>query len=161
MATGVGEWNLEKMATIPNIPYDFYRCSAVSVGTNIYLLGGYNSKYNAYKYDTTTDTYTKLTDIPYGFGESVAVLVGVNIYLLGGYDNKTKVQVFTFPVNDYGNNTLVIDQSSNVNKTKIADIGITDAKFLYNKVYYQNSDGELISNLTTYNGNGTEWIQIS
>lgn len=83
-----------------NIPYDFYLGSAVAIGTNIYLFGGYpsDSRKLAYKYDTLTDTYTKLTDIPYSFYNGSVVAIGTDIYLLGGQGsvkNKYKYDTLT------------------------------------------------------------------
>ena len=79
-----------------DIPYDFFYGSAVAIGTDIYLLGSiyYDTtnkirpyaKYN-YKYDITTDTYTKATDIPYDFYLGSAVAIGTDIYLLGSSNN--------------------------------------------------------------------------
>ena len=63
--------------------------------------------------------------------------------------------------NDYGNNSIVISQGGFTKKTNIADYGIQNAKFYYDKVYYQNENGELLNTIPTYNGNGTEWIKIS
>ena len=145
---------------LTDIPYQFYG-SVASIGTNIYLFGGTSGSTKAYKYDTLTDTYTKLTDIPYNFYRSSAIFTGTDIYLFGGAANKTKVQVMTMIPNDYGNNSIVISQGGFTKKTNIADYGIQNAKFYYDKVYYQNENGELLNTIPTYNGNGTEWIKIS
>ena len=69
-----------------DIPYDFSGGSAVAIGTDIYLLGSNNSNYKkyAYKYNTLTNTYTKLTNIPYDFSGGSAVVIDTEIYLLGG-----------------------------------------------------------------------------
>ena len=72
-----------------DLPYMFRYGDAVSVGTDIYILGDdyydYSSYYRYnYKYNTLTDTYTRMADIPYGFSVSSAVTVGTNIYILGG-----------------------------------------------------------------------------
>ena len=67
----------------PLIPYGFYQGSAVAVGTDIYLFGGSGSYTTAYKYNPTTNTYTKLTNIPYSFYYGAAVAVGTDIYLFG------------------------------------------------------------------------------
>ncbi len=78
--------------TFRNIPYSFSYGSVVTIGTDIYLLGGgsNNGAYN-YKYDTLTDTYTQLTNIPYNFYNGSAVNIGTDIYLFGssksGYGN--------------------------------------------------------------------------
>ena len=146
---------------LTNIPYEFYDGSVVSIGTNIYLFGDFTKRNIAYKYDTLTDTYTKLTDIPYDFYRSSAIFTGTDIYLFGGAANQTKVQVMTMIPNDYGNNSIVISQGGFTKKTNIADYGIQNAKFYYDKVYYQNENGELLNTIPTYNGNGTEWIKIS
>ena len=75
----------DKYAKNNNIPYDFYYSSAVSIGNNIYLLGGSISGTNNYKYNITTDSYSKNKDIPNNFYySSAAVSIGNNIYLLGG-----------------------------------------------------------------------------
>lgn len=93
-------WNTTKMSSIKSIPYRFYQGSAVAINTDIYLFG---SKYSttasnhqiAYKYDTLTDTYTRLTDIPYEFYQGSAVAVGTDIYLLGNGIRNYKYDVLT------------------------------------------------------------------
>ena len=78
-----GEWKPD--GAYRNIPYSFYQGSAVVIGTDIYLFGSYSSSYQnyAYKYDTLTNTYTKLRNIPYVFYQGSAVAMGTDIYLLG------------------------------------------------------------------------------
>ena len=147
--------------SLTNIPYRFYWGSAVVIGTNVYLFGSDGSRTTAYKYDTLTDTYTKLANIPYDFYNGSAVFTGTDIYLFGGEANRTKVQVMTMIPNDYGNNSIVISQERFSHKTNIANYGIQNAKFCYDKVYYQDKNGELLSTIPTYNGNGTEWVKIS
>ena len=98
-----------------DIPYEFYESSAVAIGTDIYLLGSYYddksytypySKYN-YKYDITTDTYTKATDIPYGFYLGSAVAIGNDIYLLGGNGSKTNNYKYDTTTNTYTQNKSI------------------------------------------------------
>lgn len=84
LITGKGEWT----NIYSNIPYNFYRGRAVSIGTDIYLFSGDDSledKQKAYKYDTTNNTYTQLTNIPYAFNSGEIIAIGTNIYLFGGY----------------------------------------------------------------------------
>jgi len=78
-----GEWKPDE--AYKNIPYNFYRGSAVVVSTNIYLFGSYSSSYQnyAYKYDTLTNTYTKLKNTPYVCFSGSAVVVGTDVYLFG------------------------------------------------------------------------------
>lgn len=93
-------WNTTKMSSIKSIPYQFYQGSAVAIGTDIYLFG---TKYSttasnhqiAYKYDTLTDTYTRLTNIPYEFYQGFAVAIGTDIYLLGKGTYNYKYDVLT------------------------------------------------------------------
>ena len=93
-------WNTTKMSNIKVIPYSFYQGSAVAIGTDIYLFG---TKYSttasnhqiAYKYDTLTDTYTRLTNIPYEFYQGSAVAIGTDIYLLGKGTYNYKYDVLT------------------------------------------------------------------
>ena len=145
---------------LTDIPYGFSYGSAISIGINVYLLGSTGTT-TTYKYDTLTDTYTKLTNIPYSFYQGSAVFNGTDVYLFGGNPNPTKVQIMTMIPNDYGNNSIVISQGGFTKKTNIANYGIQNAKFYYDRVYYQNENGELLNTIPTYNGNGTEWVKIS
>lgn len=99
---------------LTNIPYKFIRGAAASVETDIYLFGSCfyvaggqypNSQYT-YKYNTLTDTYTKMANIPNRFWDGVTVKVGTNIYLFGGYDNSGNFRPY---VNKYDtiNNTYI------------------------------------------------------
>ena len=146
---------------LANIPYNFIYGSAVSIETDIYLFGGDGGYTTAYKYDTLTNSYTQLTNIPYDFAYGSAVSIETDIYLVGGYLNKTKVQVLTLQLKEFSNNSVIILQSSSKYKTNIANYGIQNAKFYYDKVYYQNENGELLNTIPTYNGNGTAWVKIS
>ena len=60
---------------------------ATSINTDIYLFGGSNSSEAckmAYKYDTLTDTYTKLTNIPMEVASATITAIGTDIYLING-----------------------------------------------------------------------------
>lgn len=85
LISGEGEWT----DIYSNIPYDFYRGRAVSIGNDIYLFSGDNTNYykKAYKYNTLTNTYIQLTDIPYNFQSGEIIAIGTIIYLFGGFDN--------------------------------------------------------------------------
>ena len=63
--------------------------------------------------------------------------------------------------NDYGNKSIVISQGGYSKKTDIGSTGIANAKFYYDRVYYQDENGNLLNTIPTYNGNGTEWTKIS
>ena len=100
-------------------------------------------------------------NIPYKFYDGSAVFNEMDIYLFGRGDDPTKVQVMSMIPNDYGNNSIVISQGVPSHKTNIANYGIQNAKFYYDRVYYQDENGELLTTIPTYNGNGTEWVKIS
>ena len=66
--------NSHEFTDLESIPYVFNGSSAVVIGTNIYIIGGYlDDKYEAtkqmYKYDTINNTYTQLLDTirPFGY----------------------------------------------------------------------------------------------
>lgn len=94
-------WNTTKMSNMKVIPYSFYQGSAVVIGTDMYLFG---TKYSttasyhqiAYKYDTLTDTYTRLANIPNEFYQGSAVAIGTDIYLLGVYNNTDYKQNYMY-----------------------------------------------------------------
>lgn len=60
----------------------------VTIGTDIYLVGGITNGWNLqntiYKYDTLTDTYTKMANMPKTNRVNCPVAVGTDIYIMGG-----------------------------------------------------------------------------
>ena len=96
-----GEWKPDGVYRA--IPYDFYSGSATAIDTDIYLFGGNtNSSYRkAYKYNTLTNTYTRLTDIPYPFSSGSAAAVGNYIYLFGGNGDNNAVYKYNTLTNTY------------------------------------------------------------
>ena len=145
------------------IPYSFKYGSAVSIGTDIYLIGdGYfsnasypYSRYN-YKYDTTTDSYTKMTNIPYHFYWSNAAIMGDYIYLFGS-DSSTYRQT----AYKYDPSTDTYTKMSNIpypyHESSIASTGnaiyllgsYTSGYYYYNYKYI-NYDGQGIFKPTNH-----------
>lgn len=79
-----GTWS--DSTEVSGIPYYAYTAGFTAVGTDIYMFGSSTNseqKY-AYKYDTLTNTYTRLSDIPIKFNMSSVAAVGTDIYLFGG-----------------------------------------------------------------------------
>ena len=70
----------------PWIPYSFYCGAVVVIGTDIYLFGSYETNYQkyAYKYDTLTNSYARITNIPVMFTFGTAAAIGTEIFLIGG-----------------------------------------------------------------------------
>ena len=91
---------------------NFHNGEAVTVGTNIYLFGGYPNYTYAYKYDTNTDTYTVLTNIPYNFNAVSAVAVGTDIYLFGGA-NSSAIKTYAYKYNTSTNTYIQLDDIPN------------------------------------------------
>ena len=89
------EVNVNKPKYNANIPYDFDG-SAVSIGTYIYLLGGYKNRNAIYRYNTLTDKYIKLRDIPYEFYSGSAVAIETDIYLFGSENSSYKKYAYKY-----------------------------------------------------------------
>ena len=79
------------------LPYKMIQMSVRSVGTNIYLFGGYDGSsyhYKIYKYNTTTETIEQLGAVlPSSKSNMGAAAVGTNIYLFGGRYNSTRYDI--------------------------------------------------------------------
>ena len=146
---------------LTDIPYKFYAGSAVAVGTDIFLFGDglYAAKQYAYKYDTLTDTYTQLSNIPYGFYQGSSALVGNEIYLFGGNDYPTKVQVMTLPSADFEDNSVVISQDANTYTTKLLS-NDSNIRTRFGDAWFYTTEDGLITTLSTYYGDGTNWIKF-
>lgn len=153
---------------LANIPYTFLVGSVTAIGTNIYLFGGSSvSPYEqCYKYDTLTNTYTQLTDIPYSFYNGSAVVVGVSNYLFGGSPNLTKVQVYVAENKSYEQDNLVV-----ISQGKYSSVGyevelynnskdVTSPKYAFADAWYYTIEGGLETDIPTYYGDGTQWINI-
>ena len=89
-----GAW--KPSGTYATIPYDFYNGSAVTIGTNIYLFGGSGGLTKAYKYDTLTNSYTRLSNIPYISGGGSATIIGTDIYMFGSSDSSCRYNAYKY-----------------------------------------------------------------
>ena len=80
-----------------------YTSAAVTIGTDIYIFGGSNIRTTttqAYKYDTLTDTYTRLTDVPNYVFYGDAVAIGTDVFIACG-------QVYNSTKSTWNNGTLM------------------------------------------------------
>lgn len=83
-----------------NSPTYIGGCSAVAVGTDIYIFGGsadyWENKYlYIYKYDTTTNKITALdTELPKEIYKCAAAKLGDDIYIFGGGNKQTSTVVY-------------------------------------------------------------------
>jgi hypothetical protein len=151
-----------------DIPYSFTYGSATVLSSNIYIFGGEgnDNKVKAYEYDTLVDTWTQLTDIPYNFNSGASVSVGSNIYLLGGSFYSNKVQVYIVESKTYQQDNLVV-----ISQGKYNSVGyeielynnmkdVTSPKYAFADAWYYTTQGGLETDIPTYYGNGTSWINI-
>lgn len=79
----LGEWNPQE--NYEQLPYDYALGSTAIVGTDIFIffnqtVSGINA---TYKYDTTNNTYTRLSDVPFDSNRSSASAIGTDIYIFG------------------------------------------------------------------------------
>ena len=79
------------------LPNKTENCISVSVGTDIYILGGVysSSAYytDIYKFDTLTETLTMLeTTLPNNRNQGIGISVGTDIYIFGGQQNSSSVK---------------------------------------------------------------------
>ena len=149
---------------LSNIPFNCVRGEAVAIGTNIYSF--YNT-YN-YKYDTLTDTWTQLADVPHGNVESstAAISVGNKIYLFGTASNPYLTQVYALENKTYEQDNLVV-----INQGKYNNVGyevelynnskdVTSPKYAFADAWYYTLEDGLETDIPTYYGNGTQWVNI-
>lgn len=72
------------------LPRTVFNMGVATVGSNVYIFGGYNSNGRVrvntiYKFNVDTETITRLsTTLPYELTNTGAAAVGSNIYLFGG-----------------------------------------------------------------------------
>ena len=156
------------------LPSTYYGVSLdfrIKFGNNVYLLGcgdtSSNSQYGLYKFNFITNTFTKLQNSPVSLNYATAVLVNTDIYILGGYNNKRNVYVFHISPKEYEDNSVIIAQGRTYSvgynvELLTTELAEEDYQPLYSFAdawYYTENDG-LITNIPTYYGDGTQWINI-
>ena len=85
-----GEWQ-----TLPNMTLSRSDYTGNVVGTDIYLIQGFNALTNMTKYDTLTGIYTELKEVPYGAHHSSSGYLNGKIYVAGGHGCGTFCTNFT------------------------------------------------------------------
>ena len=134
--------------TVRVIPYDFYEGSIATVGTDIYLLGGRDNTSFNYKYDTLTNTYTRMSNMPYEiYSVGNATAIETNIYIFYRYmqvykydtTTDTYTSLASRPYEFMGGSTVAVG-------TNIYTLG--GGSNNYNKPYY-NYKYDIINNTWT------------
>lgn len=86
----------DKFTRLANIPDNFKYGEAVAVGDNIYLMGGPSTeRKKIYKYNTISDTYTKIS-VPFYCYQSSAAAIGTDIYVFGSNITDNFKQAYKF-----------------------------------------------------------------
>ena len=157
-------WDTNAMDTIESIPYPCWGNNCVAVGSDIYVFGSGTDGYRhyTYKYNTLTNTYTRLADIPSEFWGGNVVAVGNNIFLFGDYtDSYNRAYKYSISNNQY---TLLTQTPIPIRGNSAVAVG----KFVYllgdrsyhNKVYRYDTVKDVYTNLEDipynfYNGTVT------
>lgn len=103
---------------LADIPYEFYNGDAITIKTDIYLIGGSFNSTHTYKYNTLTETYIKLTDIPYDFVNGSVTSIENNIYLFGSESSAYQENAYKYNITDFQNKKIVV-QNKEAFKTKL------------------------------------------
>ena len=146
----------DKYTELTNIPYNFRYGASVAIGNYIYLF----VEKLIYKYDVINDSYTKLDNMSINCMYCSLGFNGKDIFLFGGDSQPKKVQVMSMIPNEYPDKSIVISQGNYSQKTYIGNIGISNSKFYYDRVYYNEVTGQLRNDIPVYNGDGTQWVKI-
>ena len=153
--------------TIKSFPVNRGHYAAGVIGDDIYIFGGYYGGgtyiYDVYKYDTTTDTYTKMPNMSNTWfnggytsdgnimylvnGEHLGESTDLNIVSKYGYINKK----------EFANDTIVISTDEDLYNANILN-NITT--FFDNIVLYNAAENVYQTNLPAYYGDGEKWISL-
>ena len=124
------------------------------MGTDIYLFGSGSSSYQkyAYKYNTLTNSYTKMTNIPYGFYQGSAVAMGTDIYLFGGNISVLiKAKVYNVQLK---NGYIYLFSVRDKHETKISNN--LNIPVFYARICSDNA----LKAYPAYYGDGTQWNRL-
>lgn len=147
-----------------NIKGDCYNVCCTTIGTDIFIFGGYTSsqRQKAYKFDTTSNEYIELADMPYG-GYSLGITsVGNDIYLFGL--NDTLIYKYNIVDNTYTSVGEVSDMINssyavNINDNKIFVLGGTNTSRKI-RVYVLNNKDYDNNSIIVWSGNNKYMTQL-
>lgn len=88
----------ETYTRLVDIPKPFTQGSAITINTDIYILGGNNGsdKKQRIRFNTITNTYELLNDLPYSFSDGSAVAINTNIYMFGSSTTDYEKYVYRY-----------------------------------------------------------------
>ena len=114
-----------------NMPFKSNYNPAVTVGTDIYIGGAWNTQ-TFYKFDTLTETYTQLANAPAVMSGAYLVQVGDYIYQIGGEKLGTKMYKYSIINNKW--TLLSVSSPQPLNGTSVFAIG-TDIYLVSSRCY--------------------------
>ena len=145
---------VKKTVELNPVPYKSEEAASAVVGTDIYFFGGETADVQnvAYKYNTLTDQYTKLSNLPYLSRKSNAIAVGNDIYIFGGVnDAKNKACKYNVVTDSY---TILTDIPSTMYNGAISAIG----KDIY---LFGGYDGTNYNLVYKYNIDNNQYLKLS
>lgn len=151
-------------ATNPITKPDQFKC--ISIDEYIYIFGGYDSGIctYAYKFNTVTNEFTKLTDMPYGGYNLGITNIGNDIYLFGLNNTGKDVYKYNIIDNTYtsvGEVSDIINSSYavNINDSKIFVLGGTNTSRKI-RVYVLNNKDYDNNSIIVWSGNNKYMTQL-
>jgi hypothetical protein len=86
--------------------------SAVAVGTDIYVCGGFTEIYNIHKYDTLTGLWSNESRVPassYSMRETSACHYNGNLYIAGGHSSQQALRIYNLSTKTWSMSALNSD----------------------------------------------------
>ena len=142
------EWESNTSRT--KIPFSFKAGGGGKVGDYVYLFGGSGNTSAAYKYNISTNAYTKLTNVPNGKSFTPSCVVGEDIYLCGLY-NSTAFYKFN----------TVTEKYTTLASSPTALSGATFVNAGDNLYTFGRDDGVNGANIYKYSITNNSWSKLS
>jgi hypothetical protein len=153
--------------TIKSFPVNRGHYAAGIIGDDIYVFGGYYGGgtyiYDVYKYNTTTDTYTKMPNMSNTWFNGGYVSDGNIVYLVNGEhlgeSNDLNVISKYGYINkkEFVNDTIVISTDEDLYNANI----LNNVNTYFNDVLlYSVAENVYQTNLPAYYGDGEKWISL-
>ena len=85
---------IKEQIELLNLPYEFYRGSAVVYNNEIHIIGGNDTYTYHYKYNGSS--WTSVSTLPYNFNYGSAVVYNNEIHILGSYDSSSQTKHYKY-----------------------------------------------------------------
>ena len=137
--------------------------ACASIGTKIYLFGGYNgtAQNTIYEFDTETETIATLeTTLPTPCSEMGCSNYGNKVYLFGGYGSSALNTINCFTLtHELTQGNIEIQSGLLKNKFNLINTENAQVEIGVENVYIGNANNEA-ELCEAYLHNGTEWVVI-